>query len=65
MFNPIEGTGTGFSFDNLTPYWLNWAHKLPWMFTIIIQMFENLQVRYGMTSSGIQLVSLTLICITV
>ena len=24
-FNPIEGTGTGFSFDNLTPYWLNWA----------------------------------------
>ena len=24
-FNPIEGTGTGFSFDNLTSYWLNWA----------------------------------------
>ena len=24
-FNPIEGTGTGFSFDNLTPYWLNWT----------------------------------------
>lgn len=24
-FNPIEGTGTGFSFDNLTPYWLNWV----------------------------------------
>ncbi|WP_155720119.1 glycogen synthase, partial [Streptococcus oralis] len=26
-FNPIEGTGTGFSFDNLTPYWLNWSFK--------------------------------------
>ena len=24
-FNPIDGTGTGFSFDNLTSYWLNWA----------------------------------------
>ena len=24
-FNPIEGTGTGFSFDNFTPYWLNWV----------------------------------------
>lgn len=24
-FNPIEGIGTGFSFDNLTSYWLNWA----------------------------------------
>ena len=24
-FNPIDGTGTGFSFNNLTPYWLNWA----------------------------------------
>ena len=24
-FNPIEGTGTGFSFNNLTSYWLNWA----------------------------------------
>ena len=24
-FNPIEGTGTGFCFDNLTSYWLNWA----------------------------------------
>ena len=26
-FNPIEGTGTGFSFDNLTPYWLNWSFQ--------------------------------------
>ena len=25
--NPIEGTGTGFSFDNLTPYWLNWSFQ--------------------------------------
>lgn len=24
-FNPVEGTGTGFSFNNLTSYWLNWA----------------------------------------
>ena len=24
-FNPIDGTGTGFSFNNLTSYWLNWA----------------------------------------
>ncbi|WP_223688132.1 glycosyltransferase, partial [Streptococcus pneumoniae] len=24
-FNPIDGTGTGFSFNNRTPYWLNWA----------------------------------------
>ncbi len=37
----IEGTGTGFSFDNLTPYWLNRAHKLPWMFTIIIRCLEK------------------------
>lgn len=26
-FNPIEGSGTGFSFDNLSPYWLNWTFQ--------------------------------------
>ena len=26
-FNPIEGNGTGFSFDNLSPYWLNWTFQ--------------------------------------
>ncbi len=24
-YNPVDGSGTGFSFDNLTPFWLNWA----------------------------------------
>ncbi|TVV66441.1 hypothetical protein AZK28_11295, partial [Streptococcus pneumoniae] len=26
-FNPIEGSVTGFSFDNLSPYWLNWTFQ--------------------------------------
>ena len=24
-YNPVDGSGTGFSFDNLTPFWLNWS----------------------------------------
>ena len=66
-FNPIEGTGTGFSFNNLTPYWLNWAlqtaldvyHNHPDVWKIC--KFK----RWNVISLGIQPASHILICTTV
>lgn len=45
-YNPVDGSGTGFSFDNLSSYWLNWA------FQTAVEVYrkepstwENLQIQ--------------------
>ena len=58
-YNPVDGSGTGFSFDNLTPFWLNWLYKQPWMFIKIIQRpGRNYSYKpWNVISLGIQLVN--------
>ena len=65
-FNPIEGTGTGFSFNNLTSYWLNWALQTALdVYYNHPDVWKNFKSKqWNVTSLGIQLVSLTLTCIT-
>lgn len=63
-FNPIEGSGTGFSFDNLSPYWLNWTFKQHWTCIETIQTFGETYKNklWRVTSHGIQPASHTLTC---
>ena len=58
-YNPVDGSGTGFSFDNLTPFWLNWALQTA------LDVYQNHQrpgrnysyKPWNVISLGIQLVN--------
>ena len=63
-FNPIEGSGTGFSFDNLSPYWLIGLSKQLWTCIETILMFGEVYKNklWSVISHGIQPASHTLTC---
>ncbi len=43
LYNAVDGSGTGFSFNNLSGYWFNWAVDEAWLSTTMTN-------RLGMVS---------------